>query len=305
MERLQRHGLYGREKITLPSQANNKLGALLIIVATLSLTIKDVADKFLVQDDYHPLQMVFFRFAIPFVLLAIFMPKQTKIAILATNKKLLLRAILFLFCAVTSVLALKYIPLEVYLILVQMGSIVLMLGGALFFNETLTPLKITATLIGFVGVVIVINPTGVGSINWLYLLPILITVASAAYNLITKSMKGAVSVTSVLINAFFLLGLASVIGLAVQPSLWREITLDALPYFVLIPLATIVSQYCLIKAMQIAEASQLAPFFYFQILFAGIFGYWLFNEIPTVYSLVGGAFIIAASVLVIYSNRKV
>ncbi len=63
------------------------------------------------------------------------MPKQTKTAIFATNGKLILRAGLFLVCAITSVIALKYIPLEMYIIIVQMGSIAYMLGGTLFLKK--------------------------------------------------------------------------------------------------------------------------------------------------------------------------
>ena len=280
----------------------NMLGAMLILIATLSLTLKDSADKYLVQHDYHPVQMVFFRFAIPFLCMAIFMPKQTKVAILATNGKLILRALLFLVCAVTSVIALKYIPLEMYIIIVQMGGIAYMLGGTLFFKETLTPIKIIATLVGFVGVIIVINPTDINGLQWVYLLPLLIAIANSGYNLITKTIDSSISLLSVLINSFFILGLISSAILLAQPHIWKTPTLDALPYFFTIPIVTIISQLCLIKAMNIAEASHIAPFFYFQIIFSCIFGYRLFDELPTFYTITGGLFIVAAGLLITYSN---
>ena len=283
---------------------HNMLGAVLIIVATLSLTLKDSADKYLIQHGYHPIQMVFFRFAIPFLCMLIFMPKQTKTAIFATNGKLILRAVLFLVCAVSSVIALKYIPLEMYIIIVQMGSIAYMLGGSLFFKETLTPIKIIATLLGFVGVVIVINPTNISGLQWVYLLPLLIAIANSGYNLLTKTIDSNISLLSVLINSFFILGSVSSLLLLAQPQMWKTPTLEALPYFITIPVVTIVSQLCLIKAMNIAEASHVAPFFYFQIIFSCIFGYWLFDEVPTVYTLGGGLFIVAAGLLVTYSNYR-
>lgn len=283
---------------------HNMLGAILIIVATLSLTLKDSADKYLIQHGYFPVQMVFFRFAIPFLCMLIFMPKQTKTAIFATNGKLILRAVLFLVCAVTSVIALKYIPLEMYIIIVQMGSIAYMLGGSLFFKETLTPIKIIATLLGFVGVVIVINPTNISGLQWVYLLPLLIAIANSGYNLLTKTIDSNISLLSVLINSFFILGSVSSLLLLAQPQMWKTPTLEALPYFITIPVVTIVSQLCLIKAMNIAEASHVAPFFYFQIIFSCIFGYWLFDEVPTVYTLGGGLFIVAAGLLVTYSNYR-
>lgn len=288
----------------MQTKNHNMLGAMLIIIATLSLTLKDSADKYLIQHGYHPIQMVFFRFAIPFLCMLIFMPKQTKTAIFATNGKLILRAGLFLVCAITSVIALKYIPLEMYIIIVQMGSIAYMLGGTFFFKETLTPIKIIATLLGFAGVVIVINPTNISGLQWIYLLPLLIAIANSGYNLITKTIDSKISLLSVLINSFFILGSISSLLLLVQPQMWKTPTLEALPYFITIPIVTIVSQLCLIKAMNIAEASHVAPFFYFQIVFSCIFGYWLFDELPTYHTLGGGLFIVIAGLLITYSNYR-
>ncbi|WP_153447090.1 DMT family transporter [Vibrio algicola] len=288
----------------MPVQNKNMLGAMLVILATLSLTLKDSADKYLILHGFHPVQMVFFRFTIPFLCMLIFMPKQTKTAILATNGKLLIRSALFLVCAITSVISLKYIPLEVYIIVVQMGSVAYMLGGAIFFKETLTPVKIIATLLGFAGVVIVMNPTDVGGLHLIYLLPLVIVVANTGYNLLTKTIDSSVSFISIFINSFFILGSVSTILLIAQPDMWISPTMESIPYFITIPVVTIVSQLCLIKAMKIADASHVAPFFYFQILFACIFGYWLFDELPTIFTLGGGAFIVAAGIIITYANYK-
>ncbi|MBD1575559.1 DMT family transporter [Vibrio sp. S11_S32] len=285
-------------------QNKNMLGAMLVILATLSLTLKDSADKYLILHGFHPVQMVFFRFTIPFLCMLIFMPKQTKTAILATNGKLLIRSALFLVCAITSVISLKYIPLEVYIIIVQMGSVAYMLGGAIFFKETLTAVKIIATLLGFAGVVIVMNPTDVGGLHLIYLLPLVIVVANTGYNLLTKTIDSSVSFISIFINSFFILGSVSTILLIAQPDMWITPTMESIPYFITIPVVTIVSQLCLIKAMKIADASHVAPFFYFQILFACIFGYWLFDELPTIFTLGGGVFIVAAGIIITYANYK-
>ncbi|OEF30145.1 DMT family transporter [Vibrio rumoiensis] len=284
------------------TKPNNVLGASLVLLATFSLTMKDSADKYLVMHGYHPVQMVFFRFAIPFLFMLIFMPKQTKMAILATNKKLLIRSTLFLVCAITSVISLNYMPLNVYIIIVQMGGIAFMLGGAIFFNERLTPLKVFATILGFIGVVVVMNPSDGGSLHLIYLLPLLIVFANTGYNLITKTIDPAISFLSIFINSFFILGMVSTIALLVQPEMWITPTRESIPYFITIPMVTIISQLCLIKAMKIADASHVAPFFYFQIFFACLFGYWLFDELPTMYSLIGSAFIVAAGLIITYAN---
>lgn len=288
----------------MKAQNNNTLGAILILIATLSLTLKDSADKYLILHGYHPIQMVFFRFAIPFLCMLIFMPKQTKTAMLATNKKLLLRSALFLVCAITSVISLKYIPLNVYIIIAQMGGIAFMLGGAFFFKEQLTPTKIVATILGFIGVIVVMNPTSEGGMHVIYLLPLVIVFANTAYNLVTKTIDAKISFLSIFINTFFILGMVATVCLVAQPQMWKTPSMESIPYFITIPVVTIVSQLCLIKAMKVADASHVAPFFYFQILFACVIGYWLFDEVPTRYSLVGSAFIMSAGLLITFMNYR-
>ncbi|MGO2509141.1 MAG: DMT family transporter [Vibrio hibernica] len=288
----------------MKAQNNNLLGAVLILIAVLALTLKDGADKYLILHGYHPVEMVFFRFTIPFLCMLIFMPKQTKIAILATNNKLVLRSSLFLVCAITSVISLKYIPLNVYIIIAQMGGIAFMLGGAFFFKEQLTLTKIVASILGFIGVVVVMNPTGEDGLHVIYLLPLVIVFANTAYNLVTKTIDARVSFLSIFINTFFILGMVATVCLVAQPQMWKTPSMESIPYFITIPVVTIVSQLCLIKAMKVADASHVAPFFYFQILFACVIGYWLFDEVPTRYSLIGSAFIISAGLLITFMNYR-
>lgn len=135
-------------------------------------------------------------------------------------------------------------------------------------------------------------------------MPLLIAVTNSGYNLITKTIDSKISLLSVLINSFFILGTIASLLLIIQPQMWQTPTLAALPYFITIPIVTIVSQLCLIKAMNIAEASHVAPFFYFQIVFSCIFGYWLFDELPTYNTLGGGLFIVIAGLLITYSNYR-
>lgn len=70
-----------------------------------------------------------------------------------------------------------------------------------------------------------------------------------------------------------------------------------LMFLVLGPLA-IVAQYFNIKAFTLASASTLAPIMYSWIIFAGLLGFFLFDEVPTMVTFVGSALIVAGGVIV-------
>ncbi|MEO1988992.1 MAG: DMT family transporter [Martelella sp.] len=59
------------------------------------------------------------------------------------------------------------------------------------------------------------------------------------------------------------------------------------------------SQLFAVRAYQVADASAVASVDYTQLIFAGVYGYFLFGEQPTVSTVVGGLIIVAASLYIV------
>jgi len=237
------------------------------------------------------MEMVWFRFFVPFLGLLLLLPRRTMSALLAVDRWLLLRSLLFLVCALVSVIALAHVPLNVYTIICQLGSLAFVVAGVIFFRERLTRAKVAAVLLGLFGVLVVTHPDG-GDL------------ANTGYNLITKLVDPRLTTLDILIVTCFMLGMVAMVALCWQPALWRTPGLADLPYLLALPVVTLLSQYCLIKAMQYAQASTLAPFFYFQIFFSTLCGYLMFGEMPTLSSMAGCLLIVLAGIVVIYSQRR-
>ena len=291
-------------QLSVNTKHNNTLGALLVLLATFTLTIKDSSDKYLMQHDYHPMEILWFRFAIPAVLMIFFLRKEFVIAIKATEHWLIVRSALFLFCALASVVALKVIPLNTYIMIAQLGPVAYMIAGIVFFKEAISSRRIISTVLGFSGVMVILQPGLSTTFDWMYLLPLLIVFAATGYNLATKMINGNVQFISIFINTFSLLGLVSTLLLGINPEWWKMPEWQDWPYLLAVPTVTIISQFCLIKAMQVAEASYLAPLFYFQIVFACLVGYWWFDEIPTSATLIGGLMIVASGLTLMLKKAK-
>lgn len=283
--------------------SRNSLAIFLTLFALLALTLKDGADKYLVLHGYSVMEMVWFRFFIPFVGLLLLWPRRSVSALLAVDRWLLLRSLLFLVCALVSVVSLAHVPLNVYTIICQLGSLAFVIAGLLFFKEKLSAAKAGAVLLGLLGVLVVTHPDG-SKANLYYLLPLVIVVANTSYNLLTKLVNPRLGTLDILIVTCFMLGMVAMLTLLWQPALWHSPDLRDWPYLLALPVVTLLSQYCLIKAMQFAEATALAPFFYFQIFFSTLCGYLMFGEMPTLSSMGGCVLIVLAGLLVIYSQRR-
>ena len=62
--------------------------------------------------------------------------------------------------------------------------------------------------------------------------------------------------------------------------------------------------YFLLKSFALTDASSVAPYRYVELLFSAILGYLIFNEIPTIHTLIGAFIIIPCTLFVIYNEIK-
>ena len=88
----------------------------------------------------------------------------------------------------------------------------------------------------------------------------------------------------------------------IVPFYWQPISLSSAFLMILLILCGTISHFMLIKALAIGEASLLAPFAYSGLLFATIWGFLFFGEIPDRWSIVGGILIAFAGFYVCYRD---
>ncbi len=282
----------------------NIIGAIFVTIGCFNTSVKDTADKILVMQDYNPLEIIWFRFSLPFILFALIMPKTTFKAVKGTNRILSMRGVCFLVCSTLAVTTLKFIPLGIYTIIIQLSPICLVIASVIFFKEKLTGLKIISIIMGFVGVAIVLHPSGEEGLSWWYISPFIIMIFAVGFNLLTKKVPKSYDSLSILINVMFMLSIVPSISLIVHPSIWTTPTLHDLIFFLLIPFTTLVSQFSYIKAMQYGEASYVAPFFYMQMVFSLIFSLFVFNERLNLYNIIGCIIILVSALLITFSGIK-
>lgn len=228
--------------------------------------------------------------------LALFVP-QTGWRILRTRRpgvqflrSCLLIASTFLFFS-----AIRYVPIaQAASISFTAPLIVAILAGPML-GEKVTPARVLALIVGFVGVLVVIRP-GAAVFQWASLLIVGSATSYAIYQILTRRVAGFdAPETSVVYSAL----VGSVLMSVVVPFSWKTPAswTDGLLLASLGVLGGL-AHYSMARAMTYAPANFLSPFTYWQMVGSVVVGYLMFSEVPDAYTWAGAGLIIAAGIYV-------
>jgi drug/metabolite transporter (DMT)-like permease len=180
------------------------------------------------------------------------------------------------------------------------------LFAALFLRETIGPHRSAALVVGFIGVLIAMNPAG-ENFSWVAILPLCTAVTYAISQIIARKIGDRESTLTV---GLYTLTFA---GLLILPMGWLvnqviPITPETyhlrwdlpaqafsdLPRLTLLGCIGMAAYMLISRAYQVANASLVAPFDYTYLPFATLLAYLLWDEIPGLNTLAGMALIIAS-----------
>lgn len=151
-----------------------------------------------------------------------------------------------------------------------------------------------AVLAGFAGVMIVMQP-GTAIFHWAAILPLIMAIFGACYHVMTPIVA---RTEDPAISIYFL----SIIG-AVSMSLvvpWSWTQPDTLGWIMLFAIGTCgtIGHILIVRAFAHAPTSLLAPFFYVHLIWAIIYGWFVFGDVPAMATVIGGALVIASGLYV-------
>ncbi|MEL6828652.1 MAG: DMT family transporter [Pseudomonadota bacterium] len=251
-------------------------------------------------DTYSPFQLVLVRSAFMLIVLLPLL-LRSGYQILRTNRPglMLIRGVLGFAGQVFGVLAILNLPLaEAQAIGFTKGFIVAMLGMALL-KEDVTLVRWTAILLGFLGVLLVVNP-GHG-MNWsaLYALG---SAGCFAVNTIIMKILVATHTRQALMTYSAVLQFA----FACIPALlvWQQPLGIDWVWFAGMGLIALIVQPLNLTAYRMGDVSALAPVDFCRLLTSAAIGYWIFSEVPDLIFWLGAALIVCANLLPIYVARQ-
>ncbi len=168
-----------------------------------------------------------------------------------------------------------------------------------FLGEIVGWRRAAATIVGFIGVLIMLRPTvsiepaAIGAVGGAFCLAI----AAISVKVLAR--------TDSLATLLFYSGVCGAILLAVPAALaWQAPTPQEWLLLILMGLFAVTAQGCFIRAFAVGEATALAPMDYIRLLFAGLAGYVFFSDVPDIWTFAGSAVIIASTLYITRREAK-
>jgi drug/metabolite transporter (DMT)-like permease len=206
--------------------------------------------------------------------------------------------------------ALTRLPLPEAITLSYAQPLLVVVFSALFLGEAIRIYRWSAVAIGLVGVVIISWPKltlldAPGAIADDGTSGVIAAFAAAAITavavlLVRRLVRTERSATIVL---WFSLT-SSVVALLTFPFGWQALSAGQAALLVTAGICGGLGQILMTESYRHAEASTVAPFEYTSMIFGIVLGYLAFGELPTAHTLVGGAIVISAGILIIWRERQ-
>jgi drug/metabolite transporter (DMT)-like permease len=173
--------------------------------------------------------------------------------------------------------------------------------AALFLRERIGPVRIAATLVGFLGVLLMVRPGGGIALG----LPQLTALASSF--LLALAVISIKRMATEKTETLPLLVWASVLGfvIAVPPALydWRVPSWPDLALLGAMGALGVLTQTFYIQAMQVGEAAAMAPIDYIRLVMAIGAGLLLFGELPNPVTMAGAAVVVASTLFITWREH--
>jgi drug/metabolite transporter (DMT)-like permease len=278
-----------------------RLGLAYAFLANLAFALVSVLGKWLTE--FYPLvEIAFFRAAFGLLPCLYFVWMAGGAPSLRTSRPVaqFFRAAVWLLSFLTSFEALRLLPVADATTYFFASPLFIAALSAPILGERVGPQRLTAILVGFIGVLVIASPTGdifqfgavfgVGS-----------ALCYAAGTLLVRHMSRTETSASIV---FYTHVLGTVICGIALPFFWV-----ALPWQHWLAMAALglgggISHFWTAQAVRYAPVAAIAPITYTQLVWAVLFGFLVWHDVPTLHLLIGAAIVTIAGIYVARHERR-
>ncbi len=274
--------------------SKNQLGFLYMFLSVCAFSVMDLIVKW--SDNYPLGQVIFFRGFFGLVLYYFVIPKERLKDFYFTKRPMLhfSRCFFGLMALLSIFTALRNLPLATVVSISFAAPIFTTIFSIFFLSEKVGYFRWLAVFVGFVGIIIISEP-GLSSLNIYYIFPV-IFVLGMSY--VAISIRQLSSTEPVWLISLYFSAAITLAGLFTIPYGWVMPNLTDLILLSLIGIFGGVANLWLSQSYKFSEVSLVTPLKYLALVFAIIFGYFIWDEIPTIKTLVGATLVITSSVII-------
>jgi len=271
----------------------------LMLVSVCVFAFGDTLGKFIVAT-YSVGQLLLLRSAAALIVLSpLIWRNRQKFLCLQRPRLQLFRVVLSTLEVAAFFLATVYLPLADVVTYYLATPIFVTALSAIVLRERVGWRRWSAILIGFCGVLIALRPSA-QTVSWPAMIALAGSMAFAVLMLITRSLRATPDI--VLASAQFIGSFA--FGALLAPFGWIAPTLGGLSLFVAAGCISVAALLCGNRSLKLAPASVVVPYQYSMIIWAVMFGYVVFGDVPSWATILGAAIIIGAGLYIFLRERE-
>lgn len=288
----------------MASLSPNARAIVLMLIATLAFVINDTFLK-LVTDDLPAFQSLFLRgvtstvWGVPLVL---FTRNWARVRFVADGW-VLTRNVLELGAVLCFIVALKNMPLADITALGQTAPMMMLAGAAILFREQIGPVRIVLICFGFLGALLVAQPTAEAASPYA-ILGFFLALGTAARDLAARKVPADIPGPVVALSAILVVMIGAGVAHLIVES-WVTPTPTHWLYLLASGFFLTIGHLCIYLAYRHGATAVVAPFFYMFTVWAVISGLVVFGTLPNALALAGiGLILVSGVAIVLLDERK-
>ena len=195
--------------------------------------------------------------------------------------------------------ALQFIPLEQIKAISFVTPIIVVVLSVIFLKEKIYLIRVGALLIGLIGVFVILRP-GIVPIN---VGAYLVLCSCSIWSVVVIITKFAARVDSAFTILSYQYTLVTFLSFPIALYFWQSPSSDTLIYLVFAGIAGTIVHLCINTAYKLTDLSVLQPVNFSRLLIASLFGFLIFDEVPDIWTIIGGLIIFSSILIITYREN--
>ncbi len=274
-------------------------GIVLVIFGGFCFVVMNALVKYL-SADYPAPEIVWARYVFHVLFILVLFPHRIPTLLASQRKGLqVLRSVLVFLATFSMFVAVSFLPLADVVAVSFLAPLLVTALSVLILKEKVGPRRWTAVAVGLAAVLIILKP-GAGLAHWAVLLPLGMAVFYSLYQIVTRM----ISASEDPLNSLFYMALVgTLVASAALPFFWVSPTWEAWAMLAGTGFFGGLGHFAIIKALERASLSVVAPYAYLDLVWAAAIGFAVFGDIPDAWTLTGAAIIVLSGLYVLHRER--